>query len=211
MEEAKAVDTLFLQGSDLPRHPKGATPLEGKNMNMYESTVRALLHLGQVMRYDLCCTACQLAKAIAPPTGKHPTAANKALRYLKSKPDLKRIHRRRTKLTACCDSNFGTSDSAEHESITGVIVILGKGPILHPPRTPRTICSSSTGTKLMAIHHQISADGAGVEHGRTYNVVLRQRPERVLNCEQESWTTGKALHRQASTHTELCRQRITYP
>lgn len=105
------------------------------------------------MRCDLCCyTVCQLAKEIYTLEEEHLTAAKTALRYLEGKPDSKLVYGGMTKLAAYCGASFGSNESIEHKSITGVIVILSYATILHRSTIPRTVCGSSTEGELMAIY-----------------------------------------------------------
>lgn len=105
MQEVKTIDTPFRQGSDLSRHPEEATPLEGNDVNVYQSIVGALLLLGQVTRCDLCNSVCMLKKAVSAPMDEHLTAAKKAVTYLKGK-EIRSSSAEKGKLTAYIRRDF---------------------------------------------------------------------------------------------------------
>lgn len=56
------------------------------------------------------------------------------------------------KLTTFWDTSFDTSERIVYESVTGVIVILSSGPILHRSMIQQTICGSSTEAELVATY-----------------------------------------------------------
>lgn len=81
-------------GPELSNEHQEDKRLGAREIKLYQTIVRSLLYLAQVIRYRICCAVNQLARARSKPSAVRMTTAKQLLRYLKGLPDLAITYKR---------------------------------------------------------------------------------------------------------------------
>lgn len=143
--EAKAAET------PIPAGWKEVDSKEFTNNTLYREIVGQLLYVCMVSRPDIGFAVNILSRVLEKPSISHWNLAKRVVRYLKgSSKEFILFDRNKSVVSAFTDADFA-GDEVSRESTTGVVVLLGSGPIVWRSKLQGMVALSTTEAELMSL------------------------------------------------------------
>ena len=117
--------------------------------NAYRSLIGKVLYLQRGSRPDIANSVRELSRFLSNPNGDHWIAAKRVLRYLRGTSHYRLALGGDMKLYPYSDADWANSQS--RRSITGMLVLLGHGPVSWMSKKQSTVSLSSTESEYNAI------------------------------------------------------------
>ena len=116
-------------GSELPTKQPEETLVSKEETQRYQAITGSVMHLAQILRYDIMYSSGQLVRAMSRPAKVHMSAAKHLLRYLAGTTDFTIVCKKGGfKLTAFSDSNWG-NNADNGKSTSCHIMMLSRAPV----------------------------------------------------------------------------------
>lgn len=150
-EDANAVRNPMVLGQDLlPTNDQDV--LEDKSK--YRELVGSLLYVANATRPDVSVALSVLSQFLDCPRAMHWRAAKRVLCYLKGTQNhgiqFTRDKENAICMAAYCDANWG-GDTATRRSTSGVLVLLGGGPVIYKSKRQSTVALSSAEAEYISL------------------------------------------------------------
>lgn len=154
-KNAKNVDNPCTSGLKLSTSQSPSTEAERSEMRSrpYRSLIGCLLYVTTCTRPDVAYIVTQLSRFLEKPGLPHWNAAIRVLRYLNSTRHHGIVYQRGTGkviVEAFSDADWG-SNTDDRRSVSGVLINIGKAPVVFKSKYQRTVALSSAEAEYMAL------------------------------------------------------------
>lgn len=199
MDESKGMSTPSDANTVLHRNEdKNGTAMEAAEVP-YRQIIGSLMYLAVGTRPDIAFVVSNLSQFLSNPSMEHWKAAKRVLRYLQGTIELGIIYdgkyEQPNKLIAYSDADFATCIDTR-KSISGVLLILNKGPVIWSARKQGIVATSTTDAEYVAAHD--ATKEIVWTRGLLEEIGAAQESPTRLNCDNaaaEKLITNNVFHR----------------
>ncbi|GMF35814.1 unnamed protein product [Phytophthora fragariaefolia] len=152
-QNAKTVDNPCTSNLKLSKKQSPGTERAEMRSRPYRSLIGCLLYITTCTRPDVAFVVTQLSRFLGNPGLQHWKAAIRVLRYLKSTREHGIVYQGssgKVTVEAFTDADWG-SNTDDRRSVSGVMVMVGNGPVVFKSKYQRTVALSSAEAEYMAL------------------------------------------------------------